>query len=315
MDHCFLVRLFVTVFEIGMEYTLSWTKGQRKVRCYLTVVYLDTLVLLNLWLDGLLLTASRRLAGLAPRWKHTIPAAALGGAYAGAAFCLRWEWLTAPPVRMLMALGMVWLAADRGKSMLRIGGIFLLLSCTLAGAVLLMGRAGVGYLTTASGFPVSWQDARLLMLCGAGEYALVSILTEHTSNRKATAAVLLSSQGRTVLLRTLLDTGNLLKDPLTGQKVLIAEYDAVSALLPPSERLNREVFSNPVAHSDRLGTQWGRTRLRLLPYHALGTERGLLLAVRVDRMEANGTVWENQLVAVTGQRLSENGRYQGILHP
>lgn len=281
----------------------------------MTVIYLDTLFLLNLWLDGLLLTASRRLAGLAPRWRRTIPAAALGGLYASAVFCLPWEWLTAFPARLMAAFGMVWLAVGREKESRRVFFLFFLLSCTLAGSVLMMNAAGMGSMATGSGFPVTGGDGRLLMLCGGGEYLLVSLLSRYQVGKKSkTVTVLLCCEGKKVLLRALRDSGNLLRDPVTGERVMIAEYDGIRPLLSAHPQLNQEAILHPAHHTAILGSEWGAAHLRLLPYSALGTEHGLLLGVRLDRMEVEGEVIPRPMVAVTTQKLSKDGHYQGIIH-
>ncbi|MCQ2442603.1 MAG: sigma-E processing peptidase SpoIIGA [Oscillospiraceae bacterium] len=280
----------------------------------MTVVYLDTLFFLNFGLDGLLLSASKRLAGSRMHWGQTVLAATVGACYAAAVFVTRSPLLGHPITRMIAALGMVWLAAGQEEQRFRVLGVFFLLSCTLAGGVLMINRTGLGSLSNHSGFPTTTRDGFLLLLCGAGEYLLVSVLSLRPIGQKtALVPVLLTCEGRAVLLRALVDTGNLLRDPLTGESVLIADYDGVAPLFPAEHRPKAEAFQHPDQLLTQLSQQWSAAHPCLLPYRAVGTDQGLLLAVRVDRMEVEGTVSQNRLVAITAAPLSLNGRYHGII--
>lgn len=278
----------------------------------MTVVYLDTLVFLNLWLDSFLLTASRRLAGLSPRWRRTLPAAMLGAVYAGASCVVRNPALTSVPIRLAVALCMVRLSVGEKQALGRVTAVFVLLSCTLAGTVLMVTVSGVGQLS--GGFPSNWNDARLLMLCGAGEYWVVSSLSRYLRKGGKTVSVLLQYEEKTVLFRVLVDTGNLLKDPVTGQPVLIAEWDAVKVLFSESGGFCQDVFLHPLDFPEVLSGMGESSRLRLLPYRALGTEHSMLLGIRMDRVEVDGSPSPHRLVAVSGQKLSKNGTYQGIIY-
>ncbi len=157
------------------------------------------------------------------------------------------------------------------------------------------------------------SDGRMLLLCGAGEYLLVSLLCRgQRKDATRTVPVLLKAEERTILLTALVDSGNLLRDPLTGKSVLIAEYEALRPLFPPDCRPETWKLERPEEVFQALSPKWVG-RLRLLPYSAVGTPSGLLLAVRLDRMEVNGRSFSGRLAAVTPQRLSVEGNYQAII--
>lgn len=278
----------------------------------MTVVYLDSLFLLNLGLDGVLLAAAQKLGGVERAYGRTLLAAACGALYTAMVFCVRQPYAAHPVTRIAVAAGMVLLAVGGKKRAARVLILFFLLSCSLAGGVLLLEVAGVGRLATGQGVPATASDGKLLLLCGAGEYLLVSLLI-HLPGKAAEeiVTVLLTCEGRAVLLRVLVDSGNKLCDPLTGNPVLIAELDAVRGLFPRECRPKRSELAHPEDHLAELAVQWEPARLRIIPYRAVGTEQGLLLAVRVDEMEVKGTRRKNQLVAVTPGQFSQG--YQGLI--
>lgn len=279
----------------------------------LTVVYLDSLFLMNLGLDGLLLAAAQRLGGIHGQLWRTILAAAVGALYTAAVFCLRWSILTHPLVKVTVAVGMVLIASGIRGRPLRVLGLFFLLSCALAGGVLLMEVTGAGQLSNCQGIPATLADGRLLLVCGAGEYlavSLVSLLPGAGGGGKV-IPVLLRCEGRTTLIRVLEDSGNLLRDPMTGQSVLVAELEAVRGLFPKGQSPTEEELLRPAESLEAVSGRWCRSRWRLLPYQSVGTAKGLLLAVRVDEMEADGKPCRSRLVALTAERFP--GEHQGVI--
>lgn len=276
----------------------------------MTVVYLDSLFLMNLGLDSLLLASAQRLGGVRGQLWRTLTAASFGAAYTAAVFCLRWAWLTHPVVKCAAAVVMVLMASGRERRPLRVMGLFFLLSCALAGGVMLMELTGTGTMSNEQGFPATVSDGQMLAVCGAGEYLAVSAVSRFGGGGLETVSVLLRCEGRTVLLRVLVDSGNLLRDPVTGEPVLIAQRQAVACLFPGKTAPTAEELNSP-AQVMASAEGWTASRLRLLPYRAVGTQRGMLLALRVDEMEVNGQRWKNRLAALTAEDF--DGGYQGII--
>ena len=99
----------------------------------------------------------------------------------------------------------------------------------------------------------------------------------------------------------LLDTGNSLKDPLTGRSVLVVGAEIGESLTG----LSREQFSRPVESVDAL------PGLRLIPYQAVGTNNGFLLAKKFSDVKI-GSKQGSALVAFAPQRLSVDGEYQAL---
>ena len=66
---------------------------------------------------------------------------------------------------------------------------------------------------------------------------------------------------------------------------------------------------------ERLGTGEWRGRFRLLPYRSVGVDRGLLLALRVDRAVFDGVERGPLLVALSPTPVSDGGGYRALVGP
>ncbi|MCD8335055.1 MAG: sigma-E processing peptidase SpoIIGA [Clostridiales bacterium] len=71
------------------------------------VVYLDSLFLLNLGLDELLLLTAAKLGGARRRHGRVLLASALGALYAAILFCQRQSYAAPPLWRVAVGVGMV----------------------------------------------------------------------------------------------------------------------------------------------------------------------------------------------------------------
>ena len=120
--------------------------------------------------------------------------------------------------------------------------------------------------------------------------------------------VRLTRRGRVLELRALEDSGNELRDPLSGDTVLVADAAALSPLFDDPSLL---CLSAPEALAGLEGEQ-GRG-LRLLPCTCVAAERALLLCFRPESIEVDGTARRDLLVAVSPNRLSPEGRYDAII--
>lgn len=106
-------------------------------------------------------------------------------------------------------------------------------------------------------------------------------------------------KGRIVTVESVVDTGNSLRDPVSG--------DPVSVMDPKTAQ---ELFGGSMPE-----------HIRFIPYRSVGEDSGILAAVRLDKIcirkgKRRQQRWvENPLVAVSKEELSSDGTYRMLLHP
>ena len=280
-----------------------------------TVIYVDTLFLLNALVDYLLLLGAARLAGERLRRLRFALGAILGGGYAVAIFLPGGAFLQRLPCRLAVLALMSVAAYGGSRRLLRQSLLFLALSCALGGGVLAVSLLGGRGLTLSGGVVYSAMDIKTVLLSAAGCYAAVTLvfrgLARHTASAGDLAAVRLALDGRSVELTALRDTGNTLTDPVAGIPVLVAEGALLLPLLPPGTLMAGEL-ADPVACMERLRDGPLAGRVRLLPYRAVGVERGLLLALRPDGLWVNGER-RDMLAALSPTPVSDGGGYGALL--
>ena len=278
------------------------------------VLYADVLFTLNALIDYLLLLLSARAAGEPLRRARFLLAAAVGGGYAVLLFVPGFAFLNRGLYKGLSAVVMFLLAYGATRRLWKQSLIFLGLSCALGGGITAIGMMDGGALSLGRGVVYSVPDLKIVLLSGAGCYAVLRVvmpnLCRHTVSEGELRPITFELDDRKICLTALMDTGNTLTDPVSGQLVPVAEGCALSELFPPCHRPGREELTDPVFGMTRLNTGAWRGRFSLLPYRAVGVERGFLLAVRVDRMTIGEKKREGVLVALSPTPVSDGGGYR-----
>ena len=278
-------------------------------------VYLDELFLLNLAVDYLLLLAAGRLAGEVLRRPRLALGAALGAGYAAGAVLPGGGFLLHPLCKLGAGVLMVLLAYGHSRRLLRTGLTFFAVSAAFGGGVFLLHTFGSRSLAL-DGLLSAAPDLRLVLLSAAVCYALITLVLGRASRHSAPGELVpavLTLGGRRLALTALVDTGNTLTDPATGQPVMVAEGEKAAPLFPPGRAPTAEELRDPPALLERLWAEGWRGRCRLLPYRAVGIEHGLLLAVRLDGAKVGGQEWRGLLLALSPTPVTDGGGYSALI--
>jgi stage II sporulation protein GA (sporulation sigma-E factor processing peptidase) len=126
--------------------------------------------------------------------------------------------------------------------------------------------------------------------------------------------------GADASLTALYDTGNILRDPVSGAPVIVVEFDALKTVLPEQVRsIFDEGRESDLGLLLRLvGDGALAARFRVIPFESLGRQHGILLGFRPDKVDVSsekGTVSYNRVVVgIYNCRLSSDNTYQGLLN-
>lgn len=269
----------------------------------MTVIYIDSVFVLNALMDYLLLLCAARLAGLPLRRKRYALAALAGGAYAAAVFLPGLGFLAQTPVKIAAGVLLGLIAYGGEEKLLRLLLLFFAVSCAMAGCVLGLGLLAGGGVPAVNGVFYTNVDARALVIGGTAAYAVLSVVFRAAAGHGVRGELLpvrVSIQGRTAELTALWDTGSGLRAP-DGRAALVAAPGALDAALPPEavKLLRRRGLAAPEELLEPLRAAAPALRPRLTPYRAVGTAGGLLLTIRTDWAEIDGVRYPGLTAALS----------------
>lgn len=218
-------------------------------------IYLDLAVGLNTLVDFLLLMGTNTLAGFSGSWKRCLGGAVLGGIYAGVCLLPSFRFLGSLLWRCVFLGLMASVAFGWGRGSIKRIGVFLLLSMALGGIASGLHRIRLPELILSSA--ALWLLCRVSFGNGVGQQSMVPVVIRH-------------GKGKVEVL-ALRDTGNTLRDPVTGEPALVLSADAAAVLTG----LTRQQLESPLETL----AEGKIPGLRLLPYRAVGRGSGMLLAM------------------------------------
>lgn len=247
-------------------------------------VYLDLLMVLNFLVDFLLLLGTNRLTGFPTGCKKAALGAALGAVYSGLCILPGFRFLGGTLWRLVSLGIMASIAFGWSRSAWSRTGIFILLSMALGGIALGFGESTLTMLLLAS--------AGVWILCRVGFGGRVG---------REFLPVQIQSDRKTVELTALRDTGNGLRDPVTGEPVIVVGANIARKLLG----LEPAQLRDPVAQMASL------PGFRLIPYRAVGQPGGMLLGIKTDvTVEGKRT---RRVVAFAPEEIGRGEVYDGLI--
>jgi len=293
-----------------------------------TVVYLDKLFIGNLLADSLILWAAGRLSQIRVKAYRIIIGSCIGSLYSLALFLPGTEYLLGFPIKFTVSLLMLTasFAPLPPRKLAACMAFFYLVSFVSGGAVIgisyFLGRTGgIGGI---SGFGTVVQHIWSgFIFAMAMIWVGVAVLPRYFKKRQGLEsmklAVTIFMEGQVVTVRGLIDTGNSLCDPVTGEPVVVVEHSALKDLLPSPMKDTGACTGDAISLIESMmATSWSG-RLRLIPFQSLGNDRGILLGIKPDRVEFT---WDNRklkvekvVIGVHGKRLDAGEEYNAIINP
>ena len=270
-------------------------------------VYADLLFLINAAMDGLcLLLTGKLLHRRVKTWRVAL-AAALGGVYAvavlfpdvGAGLSLLLD------LAMCLAMCGITFGGRGGggiRGLFSAVGVYFLLSMALGGIMTalyhLLNRAGwvslLSELTGAGGDGLGSWLFLLLALVGGG-LSLWGGRLSRRAGRISFCTVQVELDGRQVVLRGMVDSGNLLRDPMGGRAVICADAHGLGDFLPSSHMEMMKGATSTVPHLSSSDAK----RVRIIPA-GTATGNGILYGFLPDRilLTAEGSGIQREVDAV-----------------
>ena len=176
------------------------------------------------------------------------------------------------------------------------------------------------------GFTIEYFSFKLLLASSCIIYLITKFAIRFINSiilkKQCLCDISVFLKNKEISLKALVDTGNSLCDPITKAPVIIAEYECLEKILP--ENFGRVIYeskenflTNFLLFSENFDTE---KNFRLIPFKALGTENGMLVGFKPDKIyiyqENNKfTEVDDVIVCICDLKLSSKQEYKGLLNP
>ena len=265
------------------------------------VIYIDVLIFLNTIITFLLLLASSKLMKLTPSAGRFVIGSLIGGASSLIIFAPDMGLLLSLITKLLFSIIITSATYNPKsiKSILRQTGYFFAVSFIFAGIMLFASSLdGISIVSYNNG--AVYIDFSFFSLVAASVICyLITIILNRITRHKNESDILynikITKDGKTESSSAILDTGNSLCDPFSGESIIIADISAVRNLLTD------DIVLYLSGKSEKCSA------IRLVPCSTV-TDDSLLPIFRADEVtvsaDGHHAYIKNPLIAVTGKSLT-----------
>lgn len=126
-------------------------------------------------------------------------------------------------------------------------------------------------------------------------------------------------KGKEIKVKTMIDTGNLLKEPITGNPVIVVEHSTLYELLPKEILNNLEnILGGDFEKIEENIRNEYRSQLKLIPFSSLGKQSGMLLGIKAEKIiiekeDEPEIQKDNVIIGIYNKSLTKRGEYRALI--
>jgi len=289
-------------------------------------IYLDLVLIENLCMNYIILFATGYL--LKKKIKHIrlILSSLLGGIYSILAYMEILEVYSNFVLKIILSIVMVYIAynAKNIKHLLKELLFFYLTSFVFGGcAFALLYFIKPQEILMLNGTYVGTYPLKVAILGGIVGFTIIVIAFHFTKKRFSKKDmfceinIFFGKKNTSVI--ALLDTGNMLKDPITSMPVIIVEKEVLKDILPELilNNLNKIIGGDVPKQVYEDENLEYITKFRVIPFSSIGKTNGMLLGFKANKVEVkdeeNIEIINNVIVGIYENKLSKKNQYSALI--
>lgn len=286
-------------------------------------VYLDIILIENICMNYIILLAT----GLIVKNKITktriLLSSLLGSIYAVTSYITKLQIYSTIIMKIILSIGMIYLAfkPKNIKQMLKHLVIFYLTSFAFGGcAFALLYFIKPQDILMKNGVYIGTYPLKIAILGGIVGFVVINISFKIIKGRITKKSIFCDVEiylnNNISKVHALVDTGNLLKEPITGNSVIVVEKQQLYNLIPNNILDNVEEIMYCNNNLENIDSEY-ISKLRLIPFSSLGTPNGMLIGTKVDKIKINFEEEEidvtNVIAGIYNKSLTKNGLYNALI--
>jgi len=286
-------------------------------------IYLDIVILENICMNFIILFATGIINKTKIKYWKLFLASLLGGIYSVIAYMNILEIYSNLFVKIILSICMVYIAfkSEKIKILFKQLLIFYLTSFTFGGvSFALLYFIKPQDILMKNGVYIGTYPIKVVLIGGIIGFAILVIAFKvmkgkiNRSNMYCEVKINLFEKSKKV--KAVIDTGNFLKDPITGVPVIVVEKEVVR------DFVNNDIIDNldkiiSGQIDEKTNMLEYASKVRLIPFSSLGKKNGLLLGINVDSIEIEfediTRKIEKVIIGIYNDTLSSTKKYNALI--
>lgn len=288
-------------------------------------VYIDVVFLENLILNVIILYATSLIAKMNLKIIRTLISASIGSIYAIMYYIFQIGLYSNIIFKFILSVIMIYVAFNpkEFKTLLKVLILFYLTSFVFGGASL-----SVIYLVNAQ--RINIQNGMII-----GKYTMNTIFTgiiiafiviviafkiikSKISKNDLFCDIRFKINNKEIKTKAMLDTGNLLKEPITNIPVVVVEHKLLYDVIPNEilDNIENILGGDLEDISDEVKSDY-ISKLKVIPFTSLGKQNGILLGIKADELIVEEMNSEKKIdkviIGIYNKELSKKRTYSALI--
>ena len=288
-------------------------------------IYLDIIFLENFILNLILLYAVGIETKSKIKFYRIVIASILGSIYAIILYIVKNEFLYSIVMKFMLSMVMVYVSFEtKGfKDLLKKMLYFYLTSFVFGGGALaLIYIVNTGKISIQNG-QIQGSYTILTIMIGIIIAFITIIIAFRLKKNKISKDDLMCNieikiNNKEVKTKAMIDTGNLLKEPITNIPVVVVEHILLKKIIPNEilDNIDNILGGDLSGISESIKNQY-ILKMKVLPFTSLGKQNGMLLGIKAQELkieETNETkIIEKIIIGLYNKKISPKGEYHALI--
>ena len=282
-------------------------------------VYLDIVLLENICMNYIILLATAIINKCKISYFRILISSILGAIYAVVTYLNIFEAYSGMIFKIILSIAMIYIAylAKEAQKLFKELIIFYLTSFAFGGiSFALLYFVNPEQVKLKNGVFVGTYPLKIVLLGGLVGFLVIIIAFKSYKVRMNKKDIYYELKiklfEKEVETKAIIDTGNFLKEPITGVPVVVVERSLMYDIIPKCILNNiDEILSGDLEkmneHEEYI------SRIRLIPYSSLGNKNGMLLGIKVDEVIIDNNVINNSIIGIYKESLTKRGEYRALV--
>lgn len=285
-------------------------------------LYIDLILLENIIMNYIIILATGMICRIEMKQIRIFLSSLLGAIYAIIIYVIDSKIYTSQITKIIVSICMVYIAFDSTniKSMLKQLIIFYLTSFCFGGAAYyLLYGINPNLIKSINGVFVGTYPIKIAILGGILGFFIINIAFKIIKNKLTKKDMIYDVEiyykEKKSRIKVILDTGNLLTDPITNIPVLIVEEGKLTNIIP--EDVLRDINSVILENTFEKMDEEFKTRCSIIPFSSIGKNNGIIVGFRPDYIKICGEngeeIRKKVIVGIYNNKIAKNGMYSGLI--
>lgn len=288
-------------------------------------IYIDIVIIENLIMNYIILCATGIVSKNKIRHLRLIMASLLGAIYSVVAYMKILEIYSNIVLKILLSVIIVYIAYNPQtvKKLWKTLVMFYLVSFVFGGvAFSLIYIIKPQDIIMRNGLFLGTYPLKTIILGAIVAFAIiiiaVKIIRKKFTTKDMICDIEIMLNNKKINTKALIDTGNMLKEPITNTPVVVVEKILLYECIPKEilNNINQIIGGDLEKIPQQIQSQY-ISKLKLIPFSSLGKQYGMLLGIKVQQIkiikESEEITKENIIVGIYQQSLTKNGEYQALM--